>query len=43
VGAALDGDEFAVLRTHLYVVSGGVRVFGIGLRELIAAGEGIRR
>jgi hypothetical protein len=26
-----------VLRTHINVVSGGVRVFGTGLRELIAA------
>lgn len=43
MGAALDGDEFPVLRTHINVVSGGVRVFGAGLRELIAAAEGIRR
>jgi hypothetical protein len=41
-GCALDGDEFAVLWTHIYVVSGGVRVFGAVLRGLIAA-EGIRR
>lgn len=34
---AIDGDEFPVLRDHINVVSGGVRVFGTGLRELIAA------
>ena len=40
MGAALDGDEFPVLRTHINVVSGGVRVFGAALRELVAAAEG---
>lgn len=43
MGAALDGDEFPVLRTHINVVSGGVRVSGAGLCELIVAAEGIRR
>jgi hypothetical protein len=43
MGAALDGDEFPVLRTHINVVCGGVRIFGAGLCELVAAAEGIRR
>jgi hypothetical protein len=37
MGAAQDGDEFPVLRTHINVVSGGVRVSGAGLCELVVA------